>query len=833
MENNFSGKKTISIIIFIVLNIYSFPKNPQEDSLKDNEEYLLQIKYDTSSVSNLLNKANDLFYENPELAKKYTQKAIYVSDSLKYQQGMAKAYFLQGQILYNSYQYKQAANHLIKALQFYENKDTSTKLLNLYHFISTSYYLINFYNKALLYSEKGYDISKALNKPNEQISFLITNSICHDAFGEYTKALEELYTAVDLAERNNIRNRKAEVFLSIGMIYDRQNDHDKAIRTYNEALDVFTELGDSTGISSANNNLGTTFSSQGKYEKAFLYFFEALQIDIELGDNYGIAIEYNNIGDTYREISNFGLAKEYYSKSLELSRELNENDLISTLYYNLALVYDEQNKFEESLDYALKSLEIARHINNAENILDALELSSRIYSNIGEFRLAYNYSNEYHDIYDSLLNKTKAREIIDLQARYENKQKEQKIQKLIEKGKYQQTIKKYLSIIILIGVLLFILLIILFYIQQSSAKKIRKQKDYFDTLLKHSQDFIAVLDKDAHILYLSPSYEQKFGRTVNERMFQSAYEYIHPDDISVLESNINEIQNSKQSIAFEFRIKDASENWVSMAAHGMNLLNNKNINGIIINFWDITKRKEYEDELEKTNETKNKLFSIIGHDLRGLVGAGKSVIDYILEEKDGITKDEIFELLIPTQKSNESLVLLLDNLLTWAKSQLETISYLPKNYRLLPLINENIKIFQRVAEEKSISFNIKGDTDVKAYFDKEQVNFIIRNLMQNAIKYSYKNSDISIELKSINGFIQCGVLDKGTGMEKERQLSLFQNSFPVSMPGTNSEKGSGLGLMLCKDFIKNNNGNIWVESTSGEGSSFYFTLPVKPTSHAV
>ena len=306
-----------------------------------------------------------------------------------------------------------------------------------------------------------------------------------------------------------------------------------------------------------------------------------------------------------------------------------------------------------------------------------------------------------------------------------------------------------------------------------------------------------------------------------------------PDDVSVFESNITEIQLSKQSVAFEFRLENALGNWISMAAHGMNLLFDKNINGIIINFWDITKRKEYEKELEKTNETKNKLFSIIGHDLRGLVGTSKSVIDYILEEKENISKDEMFELLTPTQKSNESLVLLLDNLLTWSKSQLETISYIPKNYQLLPLINENIKIFQRVAEDKSISITISGDTNIKAYFDKEQVNFVFRNLLQNAIKYSYKNSNISIELKNKNGYIQCGVHDSGTGMDKKRQLSLFQNSFPVSVPGTNSEKGSGLGLMLCKEFVENNNGEIWVETESNKGSSFYFSLPVNPTPDAV
>ncbi len=356
--------------------------------------------------------------------------------------------------------------------------------------------------------------------------------------------------------------------------------------------------------------------------------------------------------------------------------------------------------------------------------------------------------------------------------------------------------------------------------------KIRKQKDYAEALLEHYQDFISVLDKDAHIVYLSPAYEKKFGRSIKERLSQSAYKYIHPSDLPTFKTHFLEILKNGKSVAFEIRLKDISGNWIYMAANGINLINDKQINGVVINFWDITKRKEYEQALKDAIETKNKLFSIIGHDLRGLAGTGKMVTDYILENKKNINKEDVFSLLSKTQKTNDSLYSLLNNLLVWARNQLETISFHPEHHQLLPLINENISIFLRMADEKSISISIKGAANTKAFFDKEQINFVIRNLLQNAVKFSYKGTDIYIELEDTDSYVRCAIHDTGTGMDKKIQNSLFQDSFPTSLGGTNGEKGSGLGLKICKEFVENNNGVIWFDSIKGKGSSFYFTLPM-------
>ena len=349
--------------------------------------------------------------------------------------------------------------------------------------------------------------------------------------------------------------------------------------------------------------------------------------------------------------------------------------------------------------------------------------------------------------------------------------------------------------------------------------------DYYGTLLKYSQDFVTVFDKDARIQYLSPAYEKKFSRTVKERLNKSAYEYVHPDDVPNMKNGLKLAMDTTEATTFEVRLKDAYGNWVCMAAHAYSLLGQTPINGIIVNFWDITKRKEYERELKKANETKNKLFSIIGHDLTGHTAANKMVCDYILENAASTTKEEIMVLLGRVQQSNESLSGLVKNLLTWSKSQLERIVYKPGRHELLPLIKETIGVYQHRLDAKSLKVEITGGKDKLAWFDPEQVNIVIRNLFSNAIKYSHSNGAITIEITSSKGSIQCALRDYGTGMEKQVMDSLFQNSFPKSTPGTNNEKGSGLGLMFCKEFVERNNGEIWVESETGKGSTFYFTLP--------
>jgi PAS domain S-box-containing protein len=248
---------------------------------------------------------------------------------------------------------------------------------------------------------------------------------------------------------------------------------------------------------------------------------------------------------------------------------------------------------------------------------------------------------------------------------------------------------------------------------------------------------------------------------------------------------------------------------------------------------DITKRKESELALEKSkkelkelNSTKDKLFSIIAHDLRSPFN---SIIGFtsLLKEKindPSFTDGERF-LEIINNSANQTLILL-DNLLDWARSQTETLIVNIENIVLSDVISKVISFKQNSALAKEISLTYYTEDEYEIRADKNMLNTVLRNLISNAIKFTHKNGEVNVNVIARNGEVEVTVSDNGIGINKDQLNSVFNLSSNVSSVGTANEKGSGLGLILCKDFVEKLNGKIWVESVEGKGSDFKFTIPM-------
>ncbi|WP_372645560.1 sensor histidine kinase, partial [Ancylomarina sp.] len=169
---------------------------------------------------------------------------------------------------------------------------------------------------------------------------------------------------------------------------------------------------------------------------------------------------------------------------------------------------------------------------------------------------------------------------------------------------------------------------------------------------------------------------------------------------------------------------------------------------------------------------------------------------------------------------------LLENLLQWAKSQLGSIKHQAIEFNLSEVIEENIEIQRLKAKEKSIEINSHIDKNSHVYADINMINTVIRNLISNAIKFSYPKSEINIFTKVDNKMLQLSVQDYGVGINQEQQDKLFKIESNTSTLGTNNETGTGLGLILCKEFVETNGGSIWIESEKSKGASFIFTIPL-------
>ncbi len=237
------------------------------------------------------------------------------------------------------------------------------------------------------------------------------------------------------------------------------------------------------------------------------------------------------------------------------------------------------------------------------------------------------------------------------------------------------------------------------------------------------------------------------------------------------------------------------------------------------------KLKRTQKELLNLISMKDRLFSIIGHDLRGPLGTLMMMMDSLASPDRKVDQLELKKYLVMLKDSSKNAYNLLENLLGWARSQQKLVKYDPAENNLSEIVEENIQILFEVAETKSIKISHDNDNPVMAFFDRNSVSSVIRNLISNAIKFTNNGGEIKVVLSKLVDCVMISITDNGIGISKESLEKLFQNNLIYSTRGTKGEKGTGIGLLLCKDFVVGNNGRIWAESIEGKGTTFSFTLP--------
>ncbi|MFC2104740.1 two-component regulator propeller domain-containing protein [Bacteroidota bacterium] len=236
---------------------------------------------------------------------------------------------------------------------------------------------------------------------------------------------------------------------------------------------------------------------------------------------------------------------------------------------------------------------------------------------------------------------------------------------------------------------------------------------------------------------------------------------------------------------------------------------------------------ESENHLKELNDMKDKFFSIISHDLKNPFSSLLSMSESISENFQHADDEDKLTIFKRIHDSAKQINYLLNNLLTWSRSQREKIDIEPVAFNLSKLIEININLHRTPAEKKGIKLISNYQEDIQAYADREMINTVIRNLLSNALKFSSENDSIELETKKDNNHIEVSVKDQGVGISEENLKKLFRIDVKYKSVGTSGEKGTGLGLVLCKEFVEKNNGQINVESNFGKGSVFRFTVPVE------
>lgn len=345
-------------------------------------------------------------------------------------------------------------------------------------------------------------------------------------------------------------------------------------------------------------------------------------------------------------------------------------------------------------------------------------------------------------------------------------------------------------------------------------------------------------DGSDDLLYLSKGVENLYEISRKRAMqdINLLWARLHPDDVEGYQTSLKE---SAESLSFwerEHRIlmPDGRVKWIHARATPV-----KEKDGSVI--WDtlgveITQQKraqeklrEREESLKKINATKDKLFSIIGHDLKAplsnIIGLAELIQMNEENSEEQESTEEIQQLTRHMHQSAKNLARLLDNLLTWSRSQMNKIYYQPTEFRLRMAADSCIDLIRPQASKKDINIYNEIPEQEEAFGDKDMIVVVMRNLLSNAVKFTFLKGKINVHSQPKGEHIVIGISDSGVGIPERLLKKIMASDTQVTTLGTSGEKGTGLGLSICKDFIQKNGGQFWVESEEGKGSTFYFTLP--------
>jgi len=373
----------------------------------------------------------------------------------------------------------------------------------------------------------------------------------------------------------------------------------------------------------------------------------------------------------------------------------------------------------------------------------------------------------------------------------------------------------------------------------------RKKEAQFKDLIESIPSGIAIIQNNK-FAFFNPAAQKIFAGNISFQFIgKTVAKIIHPQSSKLFIKKIKSVLSKHHEVVFEEKLMrldgslfDAEITLSPRLFHS--------IPAVLLIVNDVTKRKNNEEDLRKSEEkfrilvtdlsenenrlkdlvaTKDKFFSIIAHDIRSPFNSILGFIDLIQNQYDVIDDSEMKNYLKLIEDDVNRTLKLLDNLLEWAKIQTGKISFQPGFQRLLPII-ENVEEALKsglILKQLRLMHNISDQMEVFA--DTNMLNSILRNLVSNSIKYSHPGGRITIDAESKNDWIEFSISDTGTGMNEETRNKLFVINGQISAPGTANETGSGLGLILCKEFVEKHKGTIWVESFKGIGTKIIFRIP--------
>jgi signal transduction histidine kinase len=732
------------------------------------------------------------------------------------------AYIVNNNNLEKSLNYATQAGKLADELKFLKGKVESLWLIGIYYTKSDR-------SLALDYTQRALEMSEEINYKLGIAKSLNCLGATYKLQGKYEQALEHHQRAIEVYEEMNDQSGIAKNLTNIAMVYTAKGNYPKAIDCLQKSLILFEKLNDKKLTATCLSSLGIIFTYQANYTEALVYFQKSLKISEALNEKSGIFAGLLHIGATYKTIDDNQQALEEYQKALSVAEELKDKRMILTCYSNIGKVYQQH---PQALEYYQKGLNLSEEISDKSSTIFSLR-------NIGEFYLA---QGNYPKAFEHLQKGLKIAEGIG------DKRNicllDSKIGELYFKQKKYASALNYSIKSLEIANKMDLL---------SDQKNIHNQ---LSEIYSATQDY-----KNAYI-------HHKTYKALNDSIFNESnikkitgLEYTYKFEkekqaIELEQQKRDAIQSSEQKqqqiIMFSFIGGFILMFFLAIVAIRSNQLKNKTNVVLIRQKSEIEEKNEellhlneevsaQRDEitaqkaeievsnvkLQELNDTKDKFFGIIAHDLKNPFNAILGFSNLLVDPGTPYKQEETMECVGLIHSSAQSAYKLLENLLEWSKSQTGSIDFKPQHLVIKAIADETIHLCESLAIAKNISIRNEIPDGLSVFVDRNMLNTTLRNLITNAIKFTRKGGSVTIASLEQQAEVEITVRDTGIGMDEKTRSKLFRINEKISRLGTADEKGTGLGLLLCKEFVEKHGGRIWAESELDKGSAFKFTMPLR------
>ncbi|MBX3009045.1 MAG: tetratricopeptide repeat-containing sensor histidine kinase [Melioribacteraceae bacterium] len=615
-------------------------------------------------------------------------------------------------------------------------------------------------------------------KPDEQIKLLI--NLCWENRSSNPRlAIKYGKKALEIIEYSGIDSLKSESFNFLGVVYGNIGDLDSAYYFYKNAYEISIHSKNKLTLAYSLNNLGDYYTKNALYSTALEKLFEGYKIFEELNEKRGMAYSLNDMGEIYLTQKDFDKALDHFERSSKLRYELKDDRGYAKSLLNLGFTYENLGQFDKALDNLNRAVELSKKISYKKGISaaysgmsDVFFKQDRIEKSL-EFRhLALSIDRQIENRYGEIVNEN-ALGLLYL--------KTNNLAKAFE------------------------------YLHQ--AEKDSRNTGHLDQLLDsyHNLTNYAVAINDFKMAY---SYQKKYEE-LKEKIFgqESKNKIADLQTAFVVERKEKEAELLKLDLEYQ----KATRNYLILISILI-------LGGVVLYVMKYKTEKKANHLLSELNESKDNFFSIIAHDLKNPIGAVSNLAELLKSDYDLMHEAERKELIDGISSASMNVQQLLMDLLTWARTQKGAIGVNKVTINLKNILESIVASYDLVAKNKRVEILINADPAVEIKADKLILQTIIGNFINNAIKFSFTNSKIIVDAVCSDNRVNISVEDFGIGMDEKTVNSLFKVDYKISTLGTNNERGTGMGLKICKEFAEIHKGKISVRSQPEKGSKFSFSF---------